>query len=153
MSVALHISRTIYHIILIYCTNLKNDNIFRCFFPFFQNSDFPGCWWVKMAKNDQKSTKHWMKQRLEWNLYIFLTKQNELKWFLANQMTGLRDWQCFRKEMLHQLILVLQSTCQKKNWDSYSSLGIQIFLDMFELVFNCMIELKRSRYSPGCSKQ
>ena len=35
---------------VIYVTPLKNDNISKCFFHFFQNFDFLGCWGVKGEK-------------------------------------------------------------------------------------------------------
>ena len=51
--VTLRISESIHHTIVIFGTHLKNDDISRCFFSFFQNVDFLGCSGAKRAKNDQ----------------------------------------------------------------------------------------------------
>ena len=54
LSVALHISGTIYHKILINGTHVQKDNISRCFFTFFPSFNFQGQQWGKRAKNDLK---------------------------------------------------------------------------------------------------
>ena len=51
-SVALSISGTIHHMIVIYGAKAWNDNISRCFFQ-FSNFDFPGCQGAERAKNAQ----------------------------------------------------------------------------------------------------
>ena len=57
MSVVLHISRNIHHIILIYGTHVENDNIYKNFFHFFKILIF---WFVrgvkeqKIVQNDKK---------------------------------------------------------------------------------------------------
>ena len=53
LSVTLRISESIHDTIVIFGTHLKNDDISRCFFSFFQNVDFLGCSGAKRAKNDQ----------------------------------------------------------------------------------------------------
>ena len=53
-----HISGTIYHMIVIYGGNVLNDNISRCFF-LFRNFDFPGCQGAEEAKNGPKWQKFW----------------------------------------------------------------------------------------------
>ena len=53
----LHISGTIHFMIVICGTQMQNDNISRCFFSFFQNSDFLAVRRVKgqkMAQIDEK---------------------------------------------------------------------------------------------------
>ena len=49
ISVALLISGTIHHMIVIYGANVYNDNISRCFFQCW-NFDFPVCQWAERAK-------------------------------------------------------------------------------------------------------
>ena len=51
-SVACHISRTIQHMIMIFCTLVSKS----CF-QFYKNFDFLGCQWRKRAKNDPKLQK------------------------------------------------------------------------------------------------
>ena len=53
LSAVLHISESIHHVIVFFGGHLKNDDISRCFFHFFQNVDFLGCLFAKRAKNDQ----------------------------------------------------------------------------------------------------
>ena len=59
MSVTLHVSGTINHMIIIYGTLVQNGNISKHFFSFFQNFDFLGCWVVgvkgqKAVQNDKR---------------------------------------------------------------------------------------------------
>ena len=57
LSVTLHISGTIHHMIVIYGTQVQNDNISSGFFLFFRKSNFLGCYGSKTAKNDPKWKK------------------------------------------------------------------------------------------------
>ena len=54
MSVKIHISGTIQHMIVIYGANVQND-ISRCFFK-FQNFDFAGGQWAERVKTKGKKS-------------------------------------------------------------------------------------------------
>ena len=56
MSVVLHISGTIHHMIVIFGTQMQND-IARSFFKFFQNFSFSGCQKGERAESGPKSPK------------------------------------------------------------------------------------------------
>ena len=57
MSVTLHISRTIYHVIVIYDTHVSNDNISRLLFHFSKTLIF----WVVRGVKRQKNGPKWQK--------------------------------------------------------------------------------------------
>ena len=57
MSLPLHISRTIHHMIFIYGTHVENDNVSRCFFHYFKILIFSfvrGLKGQKVVQNDKK---------------------------------------------------------------------------------------------------
>ena len=75
LSVALQISGTIHHMIIIYGAHVWNVNIFRRFFSIFQNFDFLGgqrgerAKWAKMTKNSVCRTLYF-RSHISWSSFM-----------------------------------------------------------------------------------
>ena len=77
LSVVLHISGTIHHMIFIYGTHKENGNILVLFFfSCFQNFDFLGCYEGKRAKNSPNDKEFCLSQALAYEEHMHASSQN-----------------------------------------------------------------------------